>query len=96
MEGLRRAYGLGEPIRRGMELKIAMDGEWMPRILGGGSSIHADVLAGRDCEIGWEDVFRGMYLVELNLRTCLLTALLQVMSCARCPISTPRWRQGLG
>lgn len=59
MEGLRRVHGLGEPIRRGMELKIAREGEWMPRVLGGGARVHEDVLAGRDCEVGWEDVFKG-------------------------------------
>lgn len=26
---------------------------------GGGRSVHEDVLLGRDCEIGWEDVFGG-------------------------------------
>lgn len=67
MEGLRRVYGLGEPIRRGMELKMAVEGEWMPRVLGGGCRVHADILAGRDCEIGWEDVFHGEYRVERGL-----------------------------
>ncbi|KAF2094789.1 proteasome maturation factor UMP1 [Rhizodiscina lignyota] len=65
MEGLRRVHGLGEPLRRGMELKIARDGEWMPRMLGGGSGVHVDVLAGRDCEIGWEDVFKGDEMRDL-------------------------------
>ncbi|TKA65238.1 hypothetical protein B0A49_07957 [Cryomyces minteri] len=60
MEGLRRTFGMAEPIRRGMELKIAGAGEWRPLCLGGGSAgVHGDVLAGRDCEIGWEDVFTG-------------------------------------
>lgn len=59
MEGLRRAYGIAEPIRRGMELKIAREGEWMPRLLGGGVGMHEDILSNRDCEVGWEDVFRG-------------------------------------
>lgn len=35
MEGLRRTFGISEPIRRGMELKIAREGEWRPVALGG-------------------------------------------------------------
>lgn len=43
-----------------MELQIVRAGEWQPMCLGGmGSSVHADILAGRDSEIGWEDVFTG-------------------------------------
>ena len=59
MESLRRTFGIAEPVRRGMELKIAGAGEWRPRVLGGAGSVHSDILAGRDCEIGWEDVFVG-------------------------------------
>jgi len=59
MEGLRRVYGIGEPVRRGMELKIAAQGEWRPAVLGRAAGVHGDVLAGRDCEVGWEDVFMG-------------------------------------
>ena len=59
MESLRRTFGIAEPVRRGMELKIAGAGEWRPQVLGGASSVHSDILAGRDCEIGWEDVFVG-------------------------------------
>jgi proteasome maturation protein len=61
MEGLRRQFGLAEPLRRGMELRIAAAGEWMPLALGGASGVHADILAGRDTEIGWEDVFKGKF-----------------------------------
>ncbi|KAL2861258.1 proteasome maturation protein [Aspergillus lucknowensis] len=63
MESLRRAYGIAEPIRRGMELKIVRDGTFTPAVLGGnkGGNIHEDilVLGGRDTEVGWEDVFKG-------------------------------------
>jgi len=59
MESLRRTFGIAEPVRRGMELKIAGAGEWRPQVLGGASGVHSDILAGRDCEIGWEDVFVG-------------------------------------
>jgi len=59
METLRRNFGIGEPVRRGMELRITHAGEWRPRVLGGSAGVHGDVLAGRDCEIDWEDVFVG-------------------------------------
>ncbi|OXV07675.1 hypothetical protein Egran_04558 [Elaphomyces granulatus] len=63
METLRRMYGMAEPIRRGMELKIVRGGNFRPQVLGGpvGGNIHEDILAlgGRDCEVAWEDVFKG-------------------------------------
>ncbi|KAK3687219.1 proteasome maturation factor UMP1 [Podospora appendiculata] len=64
METLKRAYGMAEPIRRGMELKITRDGEWRPMALGGSGgngmpSVHEDILAGRDDTIDWEDVYSG-------------------------------------
>ncbi|RFU30165.1 hypothetical protein B7463_g6174, partial [Scytalidium lignicola] len=60
MQGLRRAFGMSEPIRRGMELKITRDGEWRPAMLGGvGPGVHEDILNGRDTDITWEDVFKG-------------------------------------
>ncbi|KAI1487744.1 proteasome maturation factor UMP1 [Biscogniauxia mediterranea] len=62
MESLRRTFGMAEPIRRGMELKIAREGSWRPAALGGGpgrSSAHEDVLRGREACIDWEDVFTG-------------------------------------
>ncbi|KAI1452535.1 proteasome maturation factor UMP1 [Annulohypoxylon moriforme] len=62
MESLRRTFGIAEPIRRGMELKIARDGEWRPLALGGGAGVrgvHEDILRGREAMIDWEDVFTG-------------------------------------
>lgn len=73
MEGLRRVYGMAEPIRRGMELKIVRDSSWTPMMLGGprrnGGNVHEDilVLGGRDAEIGWEDVFHGKSLFSLGV-----------------------------
>lgn len=65
MESLRRAYGIAEPIRRGMELKIVRDGTFRPAVLGGvkGGNLHEDilVLGGRDTEVGWEDIFQGIF-----------------------------------
>jgi proteasome maturation protein len=63
MEVLRRTFGMAEPIRRAMELKITREGEWRPLALGGGAnglpSVHEDVLRGREDVITWEDVFTG-------------------------------------
>ncbi|CAG8955676.1 hypothetical protein HYFRA_00010941 [Hymenoscyphus fraxineus] len=61
MEGLRRTFGIAEPIRRGMELKVVRDGSWRPAVLGGSArgGVHEDILRGRDCELAWEDVFQG-------------------------------------
>ncbi|TPX09043.1 uncharacterized protein E0L32_001696 [Thyridium curvatum] len=63
MESLRRTFGIAEPVRRGMELKIAREGEWKPAALGGGAGsgggVHEDVLRGREAVIEWEDVFTG-------------------------------------
>lgn len=59
MESLNRTFGMAEPIRRGMELRIAQAGEWRPQILGGSARVHSDILSNRDCEIDWEDVFTG-------------------------------------
>ena len=61
METLRRTFGIAEPVRRGMELRITGAGEWRPRVLGGSSNLHSDILAGRDTDISWEDVFIGKY-----------------------------------
>ncbi|KAE8443497.1 hypothetical protein EG329_001809 [Mollisiaceae sp. DMI_Dod_QoI] len=61
MEGLRRTFGISEPIRRGMELKITREGEWRPAVIGGGleRGVHEDILRGTDCSIQWEDIFKG-------------------------------------
>lgn len=60
METLKRTFGMAEPIRRGMELKIVRNGEWRPLALGSGlPSVHEDILKGREDMITWEDVFTG-------------------------------------
>lgn len=72
MESLRRAYGIAEPVRRGMELKIVRDGTFRPAVLGGlkGGNVHEDilVLGGRDTEVGWEDIFQGMFSCFFTVR----------------------------
>ena len=60
MESLRRTFGIAEPVRRGMELKIVREGEWRPLALGGGvASVHEEILRGKDDSITWEDVYSG-------------------------------------
>lgn len=74
MEMLRRQFGIAEPVRRGMELKIASAGEWRPAALGGSSGVHKDILEGRDCEIGWEDVYTGKFCTKIwNAAYCVAT-----------------------
>lgn len=62
MEGLRRTYGIAEPVKRGMELQICRAGEWRPAVLGPSAAVSSDVLSGRDCDVGWEDVFKGRFI----------------------------------
>jgi len=59
MTGLRRTFGIAEPVRRGMELAIVRGGEWRSAALGGSDAVSGDVLEGRDWAIEWEDVFIG-------------------------------------
>lgn len=60
MESLRRTFGMAEPVRRGMELKMVRESEWRPMALGGGlPSVHEDILRGKDTTVTWEDVFTG-------------------------------------
>ena len=62
MEGLRRTFGIAEPVRRGMELNIVRQGEYRAGALGGSAGVSGDILEGRDWECGWEDVFGGKNL----------------------------------
>ena len=40
-------------------MKICREGEWKPSCLGGSAKAGEEILAGRDTEITWEDVYRG-------------------------------------
>ncbi|KAI9729288.1 MAG: 20S proteasome maturation factor [Cirrosporium novae-zelandiae] len=59
MAGLRRTFGMAEPIRRGMELNITRAGEWRPAVLGGGAGVGEEILTGRSEQVTWEDVYTG-------------------------------------
>ena len=63
MNMLRREFGIAEPIRRGMEVKICQEGEWRPAVLGyKGEGVHEEILSGRDASVDWEDVFNGEFV----------------------------------
>ena len=62
MEGLRRTFGIAEPVRRAMEIKICREGEWRAAALGGSAGVSGDVLEGRDERVEWEDVFGGEWV----------------------------------
>jgi len=62
MQTLRRTYGVAEPVRRGMELKLTRAADGLrPLALGGGAraGVHEDILRGREATVDWEDVFTG-------------------------------------
>jgi proteasome maturation protein len=69
MEGLKRTFGIAEPVRRGMELNIVRQGEWRPITLGGSAGVSGDILEGRDWECGWDDVFKGKVNELQNIQT---------------------------
>ncbi|PFH58389.1 hypothetical protein XA68_13730 [Ophiocordyceps unilateralis] len=60
MTSLRRTFGIAEPVRRGMELKMVRQGDWRPAELRSSlPSVHEDILRGTDDSLTWEDVFTG-------------------------------------
>ena len=62
MESLRRTFGIAEPVRRAMELRIVRGAEWRPACLGGSAGVGVDVLRGAEWgELGWEDVYTGEF-----------------------------------
>ena len=65
MTMLRREFGVGEPVRRGMEVQIVREGEWRPAVLGfRGEGVHEQILKGRDASVDWEDVFVGEFSLK--------------------------------
>ncbi|KIW21088.1 hypothetical protein PV08_01667 [Exophiala spinifera] len=65
---LRRNFGIAEPLRRGMELKMVRDADaFRPTVLGAPSRLHEDVLTGKDDQISWEDIYSGQDGMKLGL-----------------------------
>lgn len=59
MEMYRRVFGLGEPIKRTMELEIVDATDFRPQVLGGSGRMHRDILMNRDTRVDWDDVYKG-------------------------------------
>ncbi|KAL6248150.1 hypothetical protein RBB50_004405 [Rhinocladiella similis] len=65
---LRRNFGIAEPLRRGMELKMVRDADaFRPTVLGAPSRLHEDILTGKDDQISWEDIYSGQDGMKLGL-----------------------------
>ncbi|KEF54065.1 uncharacterized protein A1O9_09860 [Exophiala aquamarina CBS 119918] len=70
MNLLRRNFGLAEPLRRGMELHVVRTSDsFRPSVLGAPARVHEDILAGRDTQLSWEDVYCGQDGMNLGLNT---------------------------
>jgi hypothetical protein len=91
---LRREFGIAEPIRRAMEVKICQEGDWRPAVLGfKGEGVHEQILSGRDASVDWEDVFNGEFCCvdEVDERERLMMVLQATRPTMRLT-STRRWR----
>lgn len=67
MNLLRRNFGIAEPLRRGMELKMVRTAdEFRPGVLGAPGRVHEEILTGKDCEVSWEDVYAGQDGMRLS------------------------------
>ena len=65
MQGLRRTYGIAEPVRREMELKDVRTGDAIGAsfLRAKNVSLGEEILAGKENEIGgWEGVYEGTFV----------------------------------
>lgn len=67
MEGYRRTFGPGEPIRRAMELEAVKMTDLTPKILGGPGSLHQDILLNKDSTVSWEEIYPGYSSNDMKL-----------------------------
>ncbi|KAG5513859.1 hypothetical protein PMAC_000481 [Pneumocystis sp. 'macacae'] len=65
MQSLDRIFGISEPIRRKMELKI-LDSGFRSLIFGKPSNIHHDILNGNDSDIDIDEIFFGFDFIFFN------------------------------
>lgn len=70
MEQYRRVFGSAEPIKREMDLQIVQSTDFVPSVLGGSSNVHRDILLNKDASVDWEDVYTGMFDINLSTRIC--------------------------
>ncbi|KTW32503.1 uncharacterized protein T551_00593, partial [Pneumocystis jirovecii RU7] len=66
MQSLSRIFGISEPIRRKMELKI-LDSEFKPLVLGQSSNIHHDIFSGNDSSIDVDEIFFGFIILYFSI-----------------------------
>jgi proteasome maturation protein len=66
MEQYRRVFGSAEPIKREMDLQIVQSTDFVPHVLGGSSNVHRDILLNKDASVDWEDIYTGMFDVNLS------------------------------
>lgn len=59
MQNYKRTFGMGEPIRRSMEMQIVKETTIMPAVVGTPANIHLDILKNKDLDVDWEDVYTG-------------------------------------
>ena len=68
MNLLRRNFGIAEPLRRGMELKMVREADsFRPSVLGAPGRVHEEILSGKDTELSWEDVYAGQDGMKLSV-----------------------------
>ncbi|EDO18606.1 hypothetical protein Kpol_1048p37 [Vanderwaltozyma polyspora DSM 70294] len=56
LEQYRQIFGIAEPVKREMELKIVENTDFNP-LSNNASSIHRDILLNKECDVDWEDVY---------------------------------------
>lgn len=56
MEQYRQIFGIAEPMKRTMELKIVQGTDFNPL---NENHLHSDILKNKDCSVDWEDVYQG-------------------------------------
>ena len=70
LEQYRQLFGVAEPMKRVMELKIVEQTDFNPLsniTSSATSSLHRDILLNKDCSVDWEDIFQGTGLQSGNM-----------------------------
>ncbi|EPX71984.1 proteasome maturation factor Ump1 [Schizosaccharomyces octosporus yFS286] len=72
LDSMRRIYGLHEPIRREMELRLSTQSV-RPMALGGPSNFHADILANREACLDETDIYTAQAPMEMTFQNEVAT-----------------------
>ncbi|CCE64672.1 hypothetical protein TPHA_0I01680 [Tetrapisispora phaffii CBS 4417] len=62
LEQYREIFGIAEPLKRVMDLKLVEQADFNPLHAGKNTtttSLHRDVLLNKECNVDWEDVYQG-------------------------------------